>query len=94
MMFAQISQEDRLFVTTMCELLSVSRASYYRWKDREETNPDMELTDLIQRIVLHHNGYGYRRVTKELARSYDLVVNHNDLFFMILDKYDIVSESC
>ena len=79
MMFAQISQEDRLFVTTMCELLSVSRASYYRWKDRKETNPDMELTDLIQRIVLHHNRYGYRRVTKELARSYNLVVNHKKI---------------
>jgi transposase InsO family protein len=36
----------------------------------------MELTDLIQWIVLHHNRYGYRRVTKELARSYDLCVNH------------------
>jgi transposase InsO family protein len=61
----------------MCELLSVSRASYYRWRDQKETpNPDMELKDLIQRIVLHHNRYGYRRVTKELARSHDLMVNH------------------
>ena len=76
MMFAQMSHEDRLSIATMCGLLSVSRASYYRWKDQKETNPDMELTDLIQWIVLHHNRYGYRRVTKELARSYDLVVNH------------------
>jgi putative transposase len=76
MMFAQISQEDRLSIAAMCELLSVSRASYYRWKDRKVTNPDMELTDLIQRIVLYHNRYGYRRVTKELARSHDLIINH------------------
>jgi transposase InsO family protein len=76
MMFAQISQEDRLSIAAMCELLSVSRASYYRWKDRKATNPDMELTDLIQRIVLYHNRYGYRRVTKELARSHDLIINH------------------
>jgi transposase InsO family protein len=61
----------------MCALLSLSRASYYRWRDREKTSDtDMELKDLIQRIVLHHNRYGYRRVMKELARSHDLVVNH------------------
>lgn len=76
-MFAQMSHEDRLSLATMCELLSVSRASYYRWRDQKETpNTDMELKDLIQRIVLHHNRYGYRRVTKELARSHDLMVNH------------------
>lgn len=77
MMFAQMSHEDRLPIATMCELLSVSRASYYRWRDQNKTpNLDMELKDLIQRIVLHHNRYGYRGVTKELARSHDLMVNH------------------
>ena len=77
MMFAQMSHEDRLSIAAMCELLSVSRASYYRWRDQNKTpNLDMELKDLIQRIVLHHNRYGYRRVTKELARSHDLMVNH------------------
>jgi len=77
MMVALMTQEERLFIPRMCELLHLSRASYYRWRDRKETpDNDMELRDLIQRIVLHHSRYGYRRVTKELARSYECFVNH------------------
>jgi transposase InsO family protein len=77
MMFALMTQEERLSIPRMCELLHLSRASYYRWRDRKETpDNDMELRDLIQWIVLHRNRYGYRRVTKELARSYECMVNH------------------
>lgn len=77
MMFACMSEEKCLSIPRMCELLHLSRASYYRWRDRKETpDNDMELRDLIQRIVLHHSRYGYRRVTKELARSYECFVNH------------------
>ena len=42
------------------------------------TNPaqaDVEVRDLIQRIVLENRGYGYRRVTAELGRR-GVVVNH------------------
>ena len=77
MMFALMTQEERLSIPRMCELLHLSRASYYRWRDRKETpDNDMELRDFIQWIVLHRNRYGFRRVTKELARSYECMVNH------------------
>lgn len=76
-MFALMTEEERLSIHCMCRLLHLSRASYYRWRDRKDTpENDMELRDLIQRIVLYHNRYGYRRVTKELARSYERFVNH------------------
>jgi len=75
--YQQISQEQSsLSVSRLCGLASVSRAGYYRWYQRSLPDPDVELQDLIQTIVLAHHGYGYRRVTRELARSYGIILNH------------------
>lgn len=54
----------------------MSRAGYYRrLHEQAPREHDMELRDRIQRIVLEHRRYGYRRVTAELRRQ-GLVVNH------------------
>lgn len=76
-MFACIAQEERLSILHMCDLLSLSRASYYRWNTRKEvSDSQMKLKDQIQQIALRHNRYGYRRIAKELARDYGVMVNH------------------
>jgi putative transposase len=75
--YQQISQEQMcLSVSRRCTLASVNRSDYYRWRERAAPDPDTELQDLIQTIVLSHNGYGYRRVTREIARSHGITVNH------------------
>ena len=54
----------------------MSRAGYYRrLHEQAPREHDMELRDRIQRVVLAHRRYGYRRVTAELRRQ-GLVVNH------------------
>ena len=54
----------------------MSRAGYYRRLDEQAPREhDMELRDRIQRIVLEHRRYGYRRVEADLRRQ-GLVVNH------------------
>jgi len=59
-----------------CDLTHVSRAGFYRhYEEHEPRQADVELRDLIQRIVLENCFYGYRRVTEELARR-GVVVNH------------------
>ena len=59
-----------------CQLLGLNRGSYYR--SREVPGPagvDLALRDAIERVVLVHPGYGYRRVTKSLQRA-GWEVNH------------------
>jgi putative transposase len=60
----------------MCQLAQVSRASFYRsLQEQEPDREEMELRAAIQQIFLEHRRrYGYRRVTKELARQ-GLLVN-------------------
>jgi putative transposase len=59
-----------------CQLAPVSRAGFYRnYAEHAPRQADMELRDLIQRIVLENRFYGYRRVTAELGRR-GVVVNH------------------
>jgi transposase InsO family protein len=59
-----------------CQIAQLSRAGFYRhYAEHEPRQADVELRDLIQRIVLENRFYGYRRVTAELGRR-GLVVNH------------------
>ena len=59
-----------------CEIARVSRAGFYRhYQEHEPRQADVEVRDLIQRIVVENRCYGYRRVSAELAQR-GLVVNH------------------
>lgn len=59
-----------------CELAHVSRAGFYRhYQEHQPRQADVELRDVIQRIVLENRLYGYRRVTAELGHR-GVVVNH------------------
>jgi putative transposase len=59
-----------------CQIAQVSRAGFYRhYTEHEPRQADVEVRDLIQRIVLENRFYGYRRVAAELERR-GVVANH------------------
>lgn len=55
-------------VRCLCELHGVSRSWFYQRQHREEVDPDQALVGDIEAVVEEFIGYGYRRVTRELAR--------------------------
>jgi transposase InsO family protein len=59
----------------MCRVLSLNRATLYRFEPYAESDNDIDLRDTIQRIALKMPCYGYRRITKELYRQ-GYQVNH------------------
>lgn len=60
----------------LCDLLGVSRSWYDESRNQADPDPqDIALRDEIERIILGFCGYGYRRVTRELARR-GWEVNH------------------
>jgi transposase InsO family protein len=61
----------------MCQLATVSRASYYRYLETEApAEAEMEVRAVIQEVALaNHQRYGYRRVTVELHRR-GMRINH------------------
>jgi putative transposase len=60
----------------LCELATVSRAGFYRWRSAEPgADPDLDLRDEIQRIAVEWPCYGWRRVHAELWRR-GRIVNH------------------
>lgn len=72
-----IEEHPEMPVNALCELLCVSRSWYYERPSSTEKKAqrDVALRDAIERIVLEFPGYGYRRVTKALARE-GWEVNH------------------
>jgi transposase InsO family protein len=54
----------------MCELTSVSRASFYRnWEQKAPSQAEVALRDAVQRIALAHRDHGYRRITPLVQRA-------------------------
>jgi len=69
--------QGSLSIERMCQLLPVSRRSFYRsLKERQPTEEETEVRSVIQQIALEHRRrYGYRRITAELRRR-GMQVNH------------------
>jgi putative transposase len=60
----------------LCELATVSRAGFYRWRHAPPAqDADIDVRDQIQRIALEWPCYGWRRVRAELRRR-GWTVNH------------------
>ena len=54
----------------MCELVPVSRASFYRyWEKQEPDAAAMALQDAIQKAAVEHRSYGYRRIKIEIEKA-------------------------
>lgn len=73
-MSALIAEAD-VPAAAACRALSLPRSSHYRATPEGEAEADVRLRDRIQQVALDWPSYGYRRITKELARRGTLV-NH------------------
>lgn len=62
------SAHPEVSVRRLCELHGVSRSWFYEQQGREEVDADQALSHDIEAVVEEFVGYGYRRVTRELAR--------------------------
>ena len=69
--------QGSLSIERMCQLVPVSRRSFYRaLKEKRPIEEETEVRSIIQQIALEHRRrYGYRRITAELRRR-GMQVNH------------------
>jgi putative transposase len=77
-----LHEYPQMSVSSLCELLDVNRAWYYArlrkqpdWEEIQQSAAEVELRAAIEELVLEFPGYGYRRITKALARA-GYLVNH------------------
>jgi putative transposase len=65
-----MQSQGGLSIQRMCELATVSRASFYRhWEEKAPTEAEMALRDAIQRLTVGHRFYGYRRIAVLVQRE-------------------------
>jgi len=78
----------------MCQLASVSRASYYRhWLEVVPDEAEMAIRAAIQKVVLaHRRRYGYRRVTVDLHRQ-GMTINHKHVLRLMLGTIPLALSS-
>ena len=65
-----MQSQGRLSLVRMCELATVSRASFYRhWEKQAPTEAELALRDAIQRAAVTHRFEGYRRLAVRVQRE-------------------------
>jgi putative transposase len=65
-----MQSQGGLSIQRMCEMATVSRASFYRhWEEKAPTEAEMTLRDVIQRLAVGHRFYGYRRIAILVQRD-------------------------
>ena len=65
-----MQSQGGLSIQRMCEMATVSRASFYRsWENKAPTQAEMALRDAIQRMAVTHRFYGYRRIAVLVQRE-------------------------
>ena len=70
-------QSSKLSISKLCNIAKVAKSSFYRWVNKENSELDIEIEELVKQIYWANNGeLGYRRVTMELRRKFNLIVNH------------------
>jgi putative transposase len=62
------SAHPEVSVRRLCEVHGVNRSWFYENQRREAGDADQALQRDIEAVVVEFSGYGYRRVTRELAR--------------------------
>ncbi|WP_139806675.1 IS3 family transposase [Deinococcus hopiensis] len=72
-------------VRRLCELHGVNRSWFYEQQGREEMDADQALSQDIEAVVVEFDGYGYRRVTRELARR-GRPVNHKRVLRVMRER--------
>ena len=86
----------------MCELVPVSRASFYRhWEQADPDSAEMALRDAIQKASVGHRHFGYRRIKMELEKGGFVVgvkkvrriMRQDNLLAMRKRKFVVTSDS-
>lgn len=72
-------------VRRLCELHGVSRSWFYAQQDGAKKDADQALSEEIEAVVIEFQGYGYRRVTRELARR-GRPVNHKRVLRVMRER--------
>ena len=65
----QLVRESGYSASHVCSLLGVSRATYYRNKEKAAVSRDEDLRASIEKVILRSSGYGSRRITLVLVKE-------------------------
>lgn len=71
-------EHPNYLVSYLCKLGHISRASYYKWKNRPDNKNDVlneHLAKEIEQIHEEHPDMGYRRIRDTLEHDYNINVN-------------------
>ncbi|MFC4798595.1 IS3 family transposase [Neobacillus sp. GCM10023253] len=80
----ELHKEENFSIVLLCEIARISRAAYYKWRDRSPSENEKLNEEILKEIIHLYNKvdgiYGYRRITMNLNRSLPKAINHKRVY--------------
>ncbi|WP_344351322.1 IS3 family transposase, partial [Catellatospora coxensis] len=80
----EVHQEQGFPIYLLCDVIGISRSSYYKWLNRTPTEEDQlnaSLLKSIQQLYEHVKGiYGYRRMAMNMERQFNRPINEKRIY--------------
>jgi putative transposase len=75
-----VHEKNHCSISLLCQIAGIPRSSYYKWLKRKVSPREQENQQLIKAMILLYDKvegiYGYRRLTDNLRRETDQLINH------------------
>ncbi|AGY78256.2 MULTISPECIES: IS3 family transposase [Clostridium] len=80
----EYSEENKISISQLCEIVGVARCSYYKWLKRIESMSDKENATIIKIMIEIYSEvqgiYGYRRMNLNINRILKKKYNHKRIY--------------
>ena len=82
-----MNKTSNLSISKLCSIANVSRSSYYKYQNKKPLKKDIEIITLIKQIYWTNEGkLGYRRITMELHRKFNMIINHKKVLRLMREN--------
>ena len=86
-MIFSLNQDSNLSIKKLCSIAKVSTSGYYSWLNKEYSEKDLEVIDLIKQIFWANNRkFGYRRITMELRTKKHSIAQRKNEHWTVADN--------
>jgi putative transposase len=79
-----VHEKNHCSISLLCQIAGIPRSSYYKWLKRKVSPREQENQQLIKAMILLYDKvegiYGYRRLTDNLRRETDQLINHKRVY--------------
>ncbi|QSS99733.1 IS3 family transposase [Pontibacillus sp. ALD_SL1] len=80
----ELHEQENMSIQLLCDTAGISRAAYYKWKDRVPTPRELQNEEILKEMKNLQEKvdgiFGYRQMTLQMNRKFEETLNHKRIY--------------